>query len=387
MIRRDAGPTVVVGGGIIGLSIAYELVRRGRTPVVLDATPRGETGETATRVAAGMLAPASEADDEPAAVVALGRDSLARYPAFVGAVERDSERSCGYRDDGTLWIAVNRDEDAELERLMRAQARHGLDVRKLDAAAVRDLEPHVTPRAVGGMLAPGDHSVDPRRLAEALALAVRRGGGTIHAGWCVDRIEPSPVDDAGWRVGGTEGGWRNSVDAAEVVVAAGARVTAAIEWIGASPGCEVRPVRGEVVRLRGAPLVERSIRTPRIYLVPRTDGELVIGATTEERGFDADPTAGGTMDLLRHAFVAVPGVYDLVFAEVSAGWRPATVDHIPVIDRLAPGLFAAIGHYRNGILLAPATAQLLAEFVVGGERPPALERFAVDRFRSEGGNP
>lgn len=386
MIRRDPGPTVVVGGGIIGLSIAYELVRRGRHPVVLDETPRGETGETATRVAAGMLAPASEADDEPAAVVALGRDSLARYPAFVASVERDSERTCGYRDEGTLWIAVNRDEDAELERLLRAQARHGIDVRKLDAAQVRDLEPHVTPRAVGGMLASGDHSVDPRRLVEALALAVRRGGGVIHAGWCVDRIEASPVRD-GWRVGGTEGGWRNAVDAGCVVVAAGARATAGIEWIGASVGCEVRPVRGEVVRLGGAPLVERSIRTPRIYLVPRTDGELVIGATSEERGFDPRPTAGGTMDLLRHAFVAVPGVYDLAFVEVSAGWRPATVDHVPVIDRVAPGLFAALGHYRNGILLAPATAQLLAEFIVGDERPPALARFGIDRFRSEGTNP
>jgi glycine oxidase len=230
---------------------------------------------------------------------------------------------------------------------------------------------------LGALRVDGDHQVDPRCLAAALARAIERLGGSIGRGMSVEDVE----DGGGMlRVRGRgRDGDPFEERAARVVLAAGA-------WSGSSVRARSgvrgpRPVKGQLVRLRGPALLRRVVRTPHVYLVPREGGELLVGGTVEELGFDTTPTAGAVMDLLRHAWEAVPATYDAALAEVSVGLRSAVDDHLPVIgESEQPGLFLAWGHFRNGILLAPATAHYLAEWIAGGTRPAALAPFAPSRL-------
>jgi glycine oxidase len=365
---------IVVGGGAIGLSTAFELLRRGRSVRVLG---RDAPGCGATAAAAGMLAPASEVEHEGPALLDFRRESLARYAGFVEAVERHSGLSCRYRDDGTLWVAVRREHRGELERLGAWLEDLGLPAVELSGAEACALEPHLTGRVLGALRVDGDHQVDPRCLAAALARAIERLGGSIGRGMSVEDVE----DGGGMlRVRGRgRDGDPFEERAARVVLAAGA-------WSGSSVRARSgvrgpRPVKGQLVRLRGPALLRRVVRTPHVYLVPREGGELLVGGTVEELGFDTTPTAGAVMDLLRHAWEAVPATYDAALAEVSVGLRSAVDDHLPVIgESEQPGLFLAWGHFRNGILLAPATAHYLAEWIAGGTRPAALAPFAPSRL-------
>jgi glycine oxidase len=365
----------VVGGGVIGLAVAHALGRGGARVLLLD---RGDAAGAATHAAAGMLAPTSEADLTDRAVVELELDSLRRYPAFVAGVEALSGRACGYRTEGTLWVALNRDQAADIERLSVMQRAKGLGAQPLGPDELRAREPHLSGRAVGGLLAPGDHQVDPRALACALGAAVERLGGRVAGGHRVLR-----VDHAGGRVrgvSGVAGGQPFAVAAEAVVLAAGV-------WSGdieaPLPPLGLRPVKGQIVRLRGPALIRHVVRTPDVYLVPRGNGELLVGATMEEQGLDARPTAGAVLDLLREAWRVLPGVYDLAVAELSVGFRPAVRDPRPVLDAAETrGLFVATGHYRNGVLLAPATGHYLAEWVTGGRRPASLEPFGLARLEA-----
>jgi glycine oxidase len=370
----DRGDAVVVGGGVIALAVAYELARRGRQVLVL---ARDDLAGVATRAAAGMLAPTSEADLTEQPLVGLELDSLRRYPAFVAGLEGLTGRACGYRTEGTLWVALDRDQAGELDRLAAFQRAKGLAAERLDPEEVTAREPHVSGRAVAGLLVPGDHQVDPRALAGALEAAIEKLGGRAAPGCRVTRIA-----HAAGRVravaGITRTGEPFTVACDVVVLAAGA-------WSGEVdaplPPLGLRPVKGQLVRLRGPELVRHVVRTPEVYLVPRRDGELLVGATMEEQGFDARPTAGAVLDLLREAWRLVPGVYDLEVSEISVGFRPVARDHLPVIGAAgAAGLYVAAGHFRNGILLTPATAHHVAEWIVGGTAPAALAPFAVGRL-------
>jgi glycine oxidase len=368
--RTDAA---VVGGGVVGLSVAYELARRGRQVLVLD---RGEHAGVATHAAAGMLAPTSEADLTERALVALELESLARYPEFVAGIERVTGQSCGLRTEGTLWVALNRDQDGDLERLFAMQRAKGLDAYRLSADQVLEREPHLSGRIVAGLVAEGDHQVDPRALASALRAAIARLGGTVGTGCRVTRIEHA--GGAVRAVAGTAGDRPFVVPCAVAVLAGGV-------WSGEVdaplPPLGLRPVKGQIVRLAGPELVRHVVRSPDVYLVPRRSGELLIGATMEEQGLDARPMAGAVLDLLREAWRVLPGVYDLAVSELSVGFRPAVRDHLPVIGP-APtrGLYVATGHFRNGVLLAPATAHHLAEWIVGSSAPEALAPFGVERL-------
>jgi glycine oxidase len=367
----------VIGGGIVGLSVAYELLRRGRPAEVLD---RGEIAGVSTRAAAGMLAPVSEIELEDPAVLTLALDSLDRYPEFVKGVEAASERSCGYRTDGTLWVALNRDDIAELDHLEETFTVRldGLPTKRLSAKEVFELEPHLSGRVVGGLLVERDLQVDPRALASALRKAIRRLGGNVRRDVRVERIV---VAD-----GGTEAleiveadGSREALPCRGAVLAAGAWSTSEI----GSPvsGAAIRPLKGQLVRLHGPRLLGHVVRHPDVYLVPRESGELLIGATMEEVGFDPSVTAGAVHDLLRQAWQVVPGLYDLELVEVSVGFRPASVDNRPVVGPTGiEGLWVAVGHGRQGVLLAPATAAYLAECVESGRPPEALEPFAAKRL-------
>jgi glycine oxidase len=367
---------VVIGAGVVGLATAFELSRNGRDVLVLE---RYAAGSGATGAAGGMLAPVSEADLEPPELIRFARDSLSRYPAFLESVERVSGETCRYRGEGTLWVAVNRDDLSELEHLRSLLERKGLEVHALDSEAVLEREPHLSGRVLGGLLAAQDHQIDPRALCRGLERALRATGGAIACGMEVSRVEVEVGGEVRVEGQGPSGG-PFEVRGRQGVLAAGA-------WSGrglhqSSSAIGLRPVKGQLVRLRGRPLLKHVVRTPDVYLIPRTNGELLLGATTEEMGFDSTPTAGAAMDLLRHGWQALPGIYDLELVEVCVGLRSAVDDHLPVIGRAADGLFVAYGHHRNGILLAPATAHYLARWMAEGAAPAELRAFRPDRWES-----
>jgi glycine oxidase len=367
---------IVVGGGVTGLAVAYELARRGREVLVLD---RDDLAGVATHAAAGMLAPTSEADLTDRVMVDLELDSLARYPEFVSTLEGLTGESCGYRTEGTLWVALDRDQDGELDRLASMQRAKGLAARRLAPAEVLGREPHVSGRIVGGLLAPDDHQVDPRALAHALVAALARLGGRVAVGCRATRIEHSAGAVAA--VTGLTDRGPFEIRADVVILAAGVWSE---EVASPTPPLGLRPVKGQLVRLSGPELVRHIVRSPDVYLVPRRGGELLVGATMEEQGLDAMPTAGAVLDLLREAWRLLPAIYDLALAEVSVGFRPVVRDHRPVIGATGTrGLYVATAHFRNGVLLAPATAYHLAEWIVSGTIPSALAPFGADRLASD----
>jgi len=369
-VSRMDVDTIVVGAGVIGLSVAFELLRRDRSVLLVE---RSRPGAGATNAAGGMLAPVYEAEEQPPALTALSLDSARRYPRFVEDLERIGGRSTAYREDGTLSVAFTRDDFADVSRLAATLESLELPFEHVDAARVRELEPHLSPRVVAGLRIEGDRQVDPRALVHVLQRAIRELGGTFLCPESVKEVLREDNRVVGVRSENPEG--REHVTrAANVVLAAGAWTSA--EIAGGEPGVTVRPVKGQLVRVQGARLIRHVVRTPEVYLIPREDGELLIGATVEEAGFDTTPSAGAVLDLLRHAWEALPGCYDLAYAGVDVGLRPATDDHLPLIGPCTTeGLFLATGHYRSGVLLAPATAAGIADWIDGARVDDRVSAF------------
>jgi glycine oxidase len=343
----------VVGGGVIGLAVAWRAAQRGLRTLVLDA---GEDG--AWRYAAGMLAPVTEAEFGEDALLALGLRAASGFPAFCAELEAASGRDTGLRRTGTLVVARDRDEAEELERLLEYRRSLGLAVERLRPSQARRAEPALAPTVRLALDVPGDDAVDPRRLVAALAEAFERAGGEIR------RAHATAVEPGAVTVGATEDAATATLRAEHVVVAAGA-------WSGRLGPMPIRPVKGQIMRLRdpaGQDLVARTIRTREGYLVPRGEGRYVLGATVEERGWDTAPTSGATFELIRDLAEVVPGVLELEIEELGAGLRPGTPDNLPVIGRAA-GLVWATGHYRNGILLADVTAEAVVSVLAGDGLP------------------
>ena len=337
----------VIGGGVIGLSVAWRARARGLNVVVLD---RGELGGGTTRVAAGMLAPASEADAQERSLLALGLESARMWGAFAGELRDVTGLDVGLRTQGTMAVARDGDEKAALERELDLRDRLGLRAQRLLPSAARALEPALAPSIRLAVDFPDDHSADPRALAAALVAACERVGVTLRPGTEVRSLA--------------------DVDAEQVVVAAG-------PWSAGLAPLPVRPVKGQTIRLRGAELLQRTVRFDGGYLVPRADGRIVLGATEEERGFDTAMTALAVHDLLRDAAELVPGILELEIEELVAGLRPGTPDNAPLIGRLDDRVVVATGHHRNGILLAPVTARLVAAELAGA---PEEHAFSPHRF-------
>ncbi len=363
----------VVGGGVIGLSCAFELARRGKSVAVIE---REETGFGASTVAAGMLAPSSEIEMTPAPVVELQLDSLKRYPRFIADIEAASELSCGYRDNGTLWVSRHRDDELELDHLCAIQNDRGMTARRLTGRELRRIEPYLSPRAVGGLLVETDHQVDTRKLVPALRAACEAVGVQILVQTGVTSVE------------GTQGQLSLALHTAtsDSILQADQVLLAAGVWLEDGlvtplPRLGMRPIKGEIVHLQGQPLIDHVLRNSDIYIIPRACGELLLGATEEEQGFDMKPTAGGVLDLLRYAFEILPGIYDLNVTELDVGLRPTFSDHMPVIAPTeTEGIFIAGGHYRGGILLAASTAHWIGEIMVNGRVPPEVEAFGLERL-------
>jgi glycine oxidase len=369
---------VVVGGGLIGLGIAWRAAGLGLRVDVVDPEP----GRAASYAAAGMLAPVTEAHYNEEPLLRLNLASSERYPAFVADVEEASGLTAGYRQTGTLAVALDGDDLAALTELYAFQRSLGLAVDQLSGRECRRLEPLLAPGARGALLVAGDHQVDNRRLTSALLRATERGGVVVRR----SRVES--VVAAHDRVTGVRLSDGTTVTAGQVVLAAGC-------WSGHIGGLPpevvppVRPVKGQTVRLRVpevfAPFLRRNVRGlvkgTHVYLVPRADGELVIGATQEEMGFDTQVTAGGVYELLRDARELVPAITELPLVETHAGLRPGTPDNAPLLGPTAlPGLVVATGHHRNGVLLTPITAEVIATYLVDGVMPALAGPFAPDRF-------
>jgi glycine oxidase len=361
--QSESFDVAVVGGGAIGLACAWRAQQRGADVVVIDA---GEPG--AWHVAAGMLAPVSEAEFGERELLALGLESAKRYPGFCAELEDP-----GYRATGTMVVARDRDEAEALDRLAAFRSELGLPVERLRPTQARKLEPALAPTIRLALDIEGDHAIDPRMLVAALGKAFTGERRAARA----TRLRVS-----GDRVTGVETS-AGPVTAGQVVLAAGVH-NARIE-LPDHARVPVRPVKGQVLRLRdprGPGLVDRTIRGEAAYFVPRGDGRYVLGATMEERG-DTTPTAGGVYELLRDLSELVPGIFELEIEELEAGLRPATPDNLPAIGRGAlDGLVWATGHYRNGILLTPVTAEIVAA-VLAGEPLPEFAA-AADPRRFEG---
>jgi glycine oxidase len=343
--RRTAYDAVVVGGGVIGLASAWRAAQRGLAVLVVE---RDEPGAGASGVAAGMLAPVSEAEFGEERLLQLNLESAALWPAFAAELAERSGVDTGFRATGAIVAAADRDDGEELRRLYRFQRELGLNAEWVGGRDARRLEPRLSPRVSGAILAPDEAHVEPRAVVRALVAAFEQAGGEIVRAEAT-AVEPGAVTLAG----GTR------IDAGRVVVAAGC-------WSGAFDGAPpVRPVKGQILRLRGAePLTERLVRTPRCYVVSRANGEVVVGATVEERGFDTTVTAGGVHRLLEAAWEVLPEVEELELVEAAARLRPATPDNVPVIDE-RHGVLWATGHFRNGVLLAPVTAKTVVDHLAG----------------------
>jgi glycine oxidase len=347
---------VVAGAGIVGLACAWRAAQAGMSVLVLE---RGEPGAQASAVAAGMLAPVTEAAFGEEELLRLNVAGRAEWPAFAAELSERSGVDLEYRDSGALVVAADRDDAGELRRLNDLQRSLGLDASWLTPRECRRLEPGLSPRIAGGVLAPHDGSVDPRAVMRALLAVAEQEGVRVRSG-----VEVTGVEESAGAVTGLATA-EGPIAARRVLIACGA-------WSGslheAAP--RVRPVKGQLVRLRGAPLAERVVRTPRCYVVCRPSGEIVVGATVEERGFDTTVTAGAVHRLLEAAWEVLPDVEEREFVAASAALRPATPDNRPAIGAAGPeGLLWATGHHRGGVLLAPLTARAVVELLAGRDAP------------------
>ncbi|MFJ4540804.1 glycine oxidase ThiO [Streptomyces tibetensis] len=369
---------LVIGGGIIGLVTAWRAAQRGFATAVVDPQPGGG----AAQVAAGMLAAVTELHYGEQTLLGLNLASARRYPDFAAELTEVTGRDLGYRRCGTLAVALDADDRAHLRELHALQQQSGLESQWLSGRECRRLEPMLAPGVRGGLRVDGDHQIDPRQLAGALLAACERAGVVFHRTWAErltvvrDRASGAVLAD------GTKA-------AAGQVVLAGGSLSGRLAGVPEDVLPPVRPVKGQVLRLtmpqRHGPFLSRTVRAvvrgSHVYLVPRASGELVVGATSEELGWDTTVTAGGVYELLRDAHELVPGITELPLTETRAGLRPGSPDNAPLLGPTGlEGLLLATGHYRNGVLLTPVTGDAMAHVLATGELPEEARPFTPKRF-------
>ncbi len=394
---RASYDVIVVGAGLIGLSCAWRAAERGLRVLVADPAP----GDGASGVAAGMLAPVTELHHGEETLLRLSLDAARAYPLFVADVERVGGLEVGYHRCGTLAVALDRGDHAALEDLHATHRRLGFETELLTGSQCRRREPLLATSVAGGALVASDHQVDARRLQRGLRAAAAAAGVHLVEAAAAIRVHGN---DRNARAEGVELDDGRTVHADQVLIAAGCRSGphGGLRLLGMAPARAtrvlppVRPVKGQILRLRvprtSQPFLSGTVRGTvhgsSVYLVPREDGELVVGATSEEMGFDTSVTAGGVHGLLRDAQELVPGVSELELVEATARLRPGSPDNAPIVGATSlPGLLVATGHHRNGVLLAGVTGSAVARLLAEGVPPPGWNPFAPSRFetnRTEG---
>jgi glycine oxidase len=377
--RPTANPNkpnvAVIGAGVIGLAIAWRLAARGTPVQVFD---RGAAGAGASHAAAGMLAACAEAEPGEEALVALGRESQARWPAFAAELLAASGIDADLRPEGTLLLALTADDQARLTHQLVFQQKLDLPLKWISAAETRRREPHLAGKLAGAVFSPEDTQVDNRKLVAALRIAAEAAGVRVSEYRAVNAIS-----SRGGRVDGIILADGTKVGADAVVLAAGAWARS-IEGVDPKLRPPVRPIKGQMLALRmnaAAPLLSHVVWAPGAYLVPRRDGRLLVGATVEEKGYDASLTAGGILTLLEAAWRAVPAIEELAVDEMWVGHRPGSRDDAPILGAgTIDGLIYATGHHRNGILLAPITADAIARLILDGVVKAVIRPFGIERF-------
>ena len=374
--RFGKSPKVaIIGAGVIGLGIAWRLAMQGATVEVFD---RGTAGSGASHAAAGMLAACCEAEPGEDALVALGRESQARWPAFAAELLQASGVDVELRTEGTLVVALTADDQARIHHHLAHQKKLGLPLEWISAGETRRREPHLAGKLAGAVWSPQDHQVDNRKLAAGLRVAAEAAGATIH--------EHKPVKEISITNGRADGIVLDDgvKVAADVVVLAAGAWSRTIGGLAPDQRPPVRPIKGQMLSLQmdaAAPLISHVIWAPGVYMVPRRDGRLIVGATVEEKAFDTTLTAGGVLTLLEAAWRTVPAIEELPIDEMWVGHRPGSRDDAPIVGPgPAPGLIYATGHHRNGILLTPVTVDAVAKLVLEGTVDPAIRPFGIERF-------
>lgn len=366
----------IIGGGIIGLSLGWQLARKGRDVEIFE---RDIGGRGACWVAAGMLAPQAEMGFEEIELFMLCRKSLELYTKFLDDLYEDTGIRIELEKCGSLMPGFDRDDSERLRRLYDFREKVGLPVEWITGSQARELEPLLSPKCTNAIWVPEDGQIDNRKLMDALLDAFHKHGGKLHEIANVHEIKIENNRIVSIIVNDKE------VKTSTLIVAAGAW-SKQIEGLPENVLPPVRPVKGQILSLRMNPdfQINHAIRAPDVYLVPKKDGRLIVGASNEEMGFDTNPTAGEIFRLLERGWETVPAIYDLPIEEIQVGLRPGSRDHEPIIgDSGIEGLYFATGHYRNGILLAPVTAFELSDWIITGNRPAALEHFQLSRFYKE----
>jgi len=376
LARTAKKPDVsIIGAGVIGLGIAWRLAAQGASVKVFD---QGAAGSGASHAAAGMLAACCEAEPGEEALVALGRESQARWGAFAAELQQASGMDVELRSEGTLVVALTADDQARLNHQLVFQQKLGLPLQWISAAETRRREPHLAGKLAGAVFSPEDTQVDNRKLAAALHIAAANAGAKIS--------EHCPVGAISSHAGQADGIVLadGSKVAADVVVLAAGAWSRGIAGLPQELRPPVRPIKGQMLALRmdaTAPLLSHVVWAPGAYLVPRRDGRLLVGATVEEKGYDTTLTAGGVLTLLEAAWRVVPAVEELPIDEMWVGHRPGSRDDAPILGAgPIEGLIYATGHHRNGILLTPVTADAIARLALDGIADPAIRPFGIERF-------
>ncbi len=364
----------IIGGGVIGLSIGWQLLRHGKQVEIFESK---EAGKSASWVSAGMLAPVSEAGFEEMDLLNLNLESIKQFPKFADELKEDSGIDIDFRTEGTMMIAVDRDQAEHLRRLYEFRKKIELPVEWLTGSEAREREPELSPAIKSAVWIPNDYQVDNRNLILALIEAVKKRGGTIHEHTPVESVSVSDNTITGIFVNGESKTYR------KVVLANGA-------WARDMKGLPedvrppVRPVKGQILTLRMTKefTLQKVLRSQKVYFAPKKDGRLIVGATVEEKGFESYPTAGGVKFILEEAWEAVPGIYDLPLEEINVGFRPSSRDNEPIIsDTSVGGLYIATGHFRHGILLTPVTAYEMTNIIINGKSSELIEPFSLLRFK------
>ena len=372
-VGGDCPRVAVIGGGVIGLGLGWRLAKAGCPVTVFE---RDEAGRAASWAAGGMLAAGVETEPGEEALWQLASRSQHLWPDFRYALQADGGRDIGYRDEGTMVVALNRDDLEQLRFNYEFQRSLGIELEWLSSTEARRREPYLNTGTAAAYFCKNDHQVDNRHVVDALRAALLKAGGKLR-----EHAEAS-VEMAGGRAVGVRVG--DEVIPADVVVVAAGAWARNVGGLPEEVRPPVRPIRGQLLYLRmnpNEPLVRHVIWAPKAYIIPRRDGRLLIGATTEERGFDTRPTAGGVFSLLEGAWRAFPGIEELVLEEIVVGFRPGSRDDAPILGPTSvEGLVMATGHHRNGILLLPVTVEAISRYILKGKVMPEIEAYRPDRF-------